>query len=57
MRIVKITGTNRGTLRPYLRKDVIKHAFAIFDLDFAFESSVFYVVTSKDQVTGYLLIY
>lgn len=57
MRIVKIDGSNKGILQAYLRRDVVRHAFALFDLTFAFGSTDFYVAADKNQVTGYLLIY
>ncbi len=57
MKLTRIKKSNRWVLLDYLRRDVIKHAFALFDIDSGFENSVFYVAEHKGEISGYLLIY
>ncbi len=57
MKLVEVRESNKGILLDYLHRDVARHAFALFDLNAAFQDSEFYVAASGGRICGYLLIY
>ncbi|MGC8896291.1 MAG: hypothetical protein ACP5LB_05980 [Candidatus Bathyarchaeia archaeon] len=57
LKVEKVDESNKQRIMDFLKEDVIKHVFAVYDLQHDLNNTIVYAAFENSELKGYILIY